>query len=356
MALVQIDSVNVLTRSHELPFFARLGPYSREALTRWLWGSGEVFEYSAHEASLLPVALHPLLRWRMAEGHRWKGVAKYEQQHKEMFEQLAREVADRGPVTAADLEAGNVPGEGWWAWSAGKMVLEILFTKGVIGATRMRQFERAYARPDQLVPADVLAASEPDPIEAQKQLLLLGARAHGVGTARDLVDYFRLNKPAGRKLVAELAAEGRLQAVQVEGWREPAFLHPDAVLPRRIDARALLSPFDPVVWERTRTELLFDFRYRIEIYVPAPKRVHGYYVLPFLLGDRLVARVDLKADRKARVLRVQAAHGEAGIDEDEVTGPMAVELASMAGWLGLDGVAVEDRGDLAPALRSEWSA
>jgi uncharacterized protein YcaQ len=356
MALVQIDSVNVLTRSHELPFFARLGPYSREALTKWLWGSGEVFEYVAHEASLLPVALQPLLRWRMAEGHRWGGVAKYEKKHAELFERLAREVAERGPVTATELEAGNIPGESWWAWSAGKMVLEILFTKGLINATRVRQFERAYARPDQLLPASVLAVPDPDPIEAQKQLLLTGARAHGVGTARDIVDYFRHHKPTGRKLVAELAAEGRLHPVQVEGWREPAFLHPDAVLPRRVDAHALLSPFDPVVWERKRTELLFDFRYRIEIYVPAPKRVHGYYVLPFLLGDRLVARVDLKADRKAGVLRVQAAHGEAGIDEEEVTGALAVELASMAGWLGLDGVVVEDRGDLAPALRSEWPA
>jgi uncharacterized protein YcaQ len=284
-------------------------------------------------------------------------VNNIEDKHREHFERLAEEVARRGPVTAAELGAGNLPGESWWAWSTGKMLLEIMFTKGAIGVTRVNQFERAYAPAHELISPEVLALAAPESEDAQKELLLLGARAHGVGTALDLLDYFRLHKPTGRRLVKELAADGALREVRVEGWREPGYLHPDAVLPRWVRARALLSPFDPVVWERARTERVFDFRYRIEIYVPAPKRVHGYYVLPFLLGDRLVGRVDLKADRKAGVLLAQASHGEAGIDEDEVAPALLAELESMAAWLGLDGgVVVKDRGDLAPALRAECSA
>ena len=349
MAIVQIDSVNVLTRSHELPFFARLGAYPRDALSRWLWGSGEVFEYVAHEASLVPAELHPLLRWRMAEPHRWN-VDRFEAEHAAELERLYEEVARRGPVTAAALGAGNRPGESWWAWSTGKALLELLFNRGRISATRGAQFERAYALPERLLRAEALAAPTPPAEDAQKALLEIAARAHGVGTANDLADYFRLPKRPARRLLGELAADGALREAAVEGWSEPAYLHPEARLPRRVQARALLSPFDPVVWERARTERLFGFRYRIEIYVPAPKRVHGYYVLPFLLGDRLVARVDLKADRANGVLRVRAAHAEAGIDHDAVVAPLAAELREMAAWLGLSGVTVEDRGDLAGAL------
>jgi uncharacterized protein YcaQ len=329
MAIVQIDSVNVLTRSHELPFLARLGPYPRDALARWLWESGEVFEYVAHEASLLPVALHPLLRWRMEEPHRWN-VDRHEDA--EELERLYREVAARGRVSAAQLGAGNRPGESWWAWSTGKALLELLMHRGRITATRGPQFERVYRLPD---PA-LAAQPAPPAREAQRALLELSARAHGVGTAGDLADYFRLPKRVAQALLREMAADGQLREVRVDGWRDAAYLHPQARLPRRLSARALLSPFDPVVWERARTERLFGFRYRIEIYTPAPKRVYGYYVLPFLLGDGLVARVDLKADRQAGALLLRAAHAEPGVDRAQVAEALADELALMAGWLGLD--------------------
>ncbi len=242
----------------------------------------------------------------------------------------------------------------WWGWGDGKRVVEHLFFGGEVTATRRNGFTRYYMLPEQWLPADVLAVPPPPEDEARRRLLLLGAAAHGVGTARDLADYFRLNVPRARPLLAEMAADGTLVPVRVEGWSEPAYMHPGAHRPaRRLRARALLSPFDSLVWERSRVARLWDFAYRIEIYVPAPKRVHGYYVLPFLLDDALVARVDLKADRQAGVLRVRAAWAEpaAGEERDRVCAELAAELAAMAGWLGLaGGVTVEPLGDLAADL------
>jgi uncharacterized protein YcaQ len=233
-------------------------------------------------------------------------------------------------------------------------VVEHLFYTGQITAVRRNGFSRAYLLPERWIPANVLAASTPDEADARRQLLLVAARAHGIGTARDLADYYRLNVPAAGALLTELAADGALLQVRVEGWRQPAYLHPQAHIPRRrLRTRALLSPFDSLIWERHRTERLWDFAYRIEIYTPAPKRVHGYYVLPFLLDEALVARVDLKADRRAGVLRVRAAWGEDGVPGgDRIASELAAELAAMAAWLGLDqGVAVDRKGDLATDLR-----
>jgi uncharacterized protein YcaQ len=363
LATVQLDSVNVLTRSHELVFFARLGRYDRAALTRWLWSSRQVFEYWGHEASLHPVARHPLLRWRMDLEHVWGGVRHTARDNPEMVASALAEIAERGPVTIGDLgvHAESPRREAsWWGWGDGKRVVEHLFYTGQITATRVNGFTRSYMLPERWIPADVLALPTPTADEARRELLLVAARAHGVGTARDLADYYRINVPAASVLLRDLADEGALDHVRVEGWRQPAYLHPEARRPRRrMRARALLSPFDPLIWERDRTERLFGFRYRIEIYVPEAKRVHGYYVLPFLLDEHLVGRVDLKADRQAGVLRVRAAWAEpepvaaAAGGIDGVAGELAAELAAMASWLGLPGgVSVEPRGDLAPALTS----
>lgn len=242
-----------------------------------------------------------------------------------------------------------------WNWSPGKHALEYLFWSGRITARRGPNFERWYDLPERALPARVLDAPTPERAEALKELLVLGARSHGVGTAKDLADYFRLNVPESRPLLAELVAEGRLLPAEVRGWKDRAYLHPEARRPNNPTGRALLSPFDSLVWERARTERIWGFRYRIEIYVPKPKRVFGYYVLPFLLDGRLVARVDLKADRKAGVLLVQAAHAEPHVLDDpgrtaHVAAELAAELASLAAFLSLDGVEVVGPGDLAPAL------
>lgn len=361
LATVQLDSVNVLGRSHELVFFSRLGPYDRAALSRWLWESHEVFEYWGHEASLHPVDRQPLLRWRMSQEHAWAGVRQTVRDYPEKVASALAEIAERGPVTIGELDVHKEnprQEEHWWGWGDGKRVVEGLFYTGEVTAVRRNGFGRAYMLPERWFPPRVLGAPTPSRVEAHRELLMVGARAHGVGTARDLADYYRLNVPESTPLLADLVAEGRLVPARVEGWRQPAYLHPEAAVPkRRLRARALLSPFDSAVWERQRTERLWGFRYRIEIYVPAAKRVHGYYVLPFLLGDDLVARVDLKADRQAGVLRVRAAHLEdrssvrAAPGPLEVSEELAAELVLMAGWMGLaGGVSVDPRGDLAVEL------
>ncbi|MDQ2651271.1 MAG: winged helix DNA-binding domain-containing protein [Actinomycetota bacterium] len=359
VGLVQIDSVNVLTRSHELPFLARLGPYPRAALSAWLWGSGEIFEYWGHEASLLPVERHPLLRWRMERDHQWGGVFGIGHGAPELVQQVYDAVLARGPVTLGQLgdvlgaavqRAPATPGN-MWNWSPAKKAVEWLFWNGDVSATRNpASFERHYVAPDQVIPPAVLAQPTPTSDDAQKELLLLSARSHGVGTARDLADYYRLNIPAARRLLGELVDDGALRPVRVEGWSQPAFLHPEAVLPRWVRASALLSPFDSLIWERSRTEALFGFRFRIEIYTPAAKRVHGYYVLPFLNDGAITARVDLKADRASSTLLVRGSYGEPGIDVDREVPVLAERLAELAGFLGLTAVRIEPRGDLAAAL------
>ncbi len=367
LATVQLDSVNVLGRSHELVFFSRLGPYDTGALSRWLWESHEVFEYWGHEASLHPVDRQPLLRWRMAQEHAWSGVAQTVRDYPEMAASALAEIAERGPISIGELEvhkANPHEREHWWGWGDGKRVVEGLFYAGSVTAVRRNGFSRAYMVPERWFPARVLAAPTPPPEEAQRALLLTAAKAHGIGTGRDLADYFRLNVPGSAPLLADLVAEGALLPARVEGWRQPAFMHPDAAFPkRRLKARALLSPFDSTVWERQRAARLWGFDYRIEIYVPAPKRRHGYYVLPFLLGEDLVARVDLKADRQAGVLRVRAAWVEDRVavrtapDPHEVSAALADELALMAGWMRLaGGVSVEPRGDLADELAKAVAA
>jgi uncharacterized protein YcaQ len=364
--LLQIDSVSALVRSHYLPLFSRLGPYDRTMLDKLAWpakGKREFFETWAHEASLMPVAYEPLLRWRKARAlnHEgiWGGPSRVAQQQPALVTRLLNRIRDEGPLSSSDVTAPRerTPGA-MWDWSEEKRALEWLFATGQVHVARRKpSFERTYDLPERVLPPEILNAPTPPEEEARAQLLIHAAQALGVATLGDLADYFRMKVPVARPVLAELVAAGELLKVTVAGWQQPAYIRPGLVIPRTLNARALLTPFDPVVWERSRASRLFGFDYRIEIYVPAVKRIYGYYVLPFLLGDDLVARVDLKADRSRGVptLHVKGAFGEEGIDREVVAAALAVELADMALWLGLKDVLVEGNGDLAAALRSAFA-
>jgi len=361
VGLLQLDSVNVLVRSHYLPAFSRLGDYPAEQLDRLAYGrKRRLFEYWGHEASLLPLQWQPLFRWRMAQAERgvgtWTALARFARDHRPFVEQVLRELETRGPLGAGELETGGKGKAGWWEWSEGKKALEWLFWAGRITTRTRRNFERVYDLTERALPAEILAQATPRREDAIRQLLAISARALGVATATDLRDYFRLPVEGLRARLAELAEDGTLQPVAVAGWKQPAFLHRDARLPRRVKAAALLSPFDSLVWERDRTERLFGFRYRLEIYTPSHKRRHGYYVLPFLQNEALVARVCLKSDRAGSLLKVNTVHGEAGVDPAAVAPALAAELATMARWLGLERVHVGRKGDLAGALRRAVAA
>jgi uncharacterized protein len=341
LSLHQIDSVNVLVRAHYLPAFSRLGPYDRSLIDTAAWGGRKqrrLFEYWAHEASLLPLALHPLLRWRMAraEGGEagWKGLRVFARERRAEAEVLLDRIRAEGPSAASDLEEKRGR-SGWWQWGDVKQALEWLFWAGhITTATRRGSFERVYDLTERVIPAEIRALPTPNEKEAQRALVERAARALGVATETELRDYFRLSPDDARPAIESLVEAGALAPVEVPGWARLAYLHRDARRPRRIDARSLLAPFDPLVWERSRALRLFDFHYRIEIYTPAEKRQHGYYVLPFLLGDRLAGRLDLKADRQGGRLLVHAVHLEPHAHHDAMDA-IEQELAAMARWLGL---------------------
>jgi uncharacterized protein YcaQ len=342
LALHQIDSVNVLARAHYLPAFSRLGAYDTALLDRAAWGrrsERRLFEYWAHEASLLPLAFHPLLRWRMARAARgeagWARLKSYAGERRAEAEAVLARIRDEGPMAASDFEHGKSR-SGWWEWGETKHALEYLFWAGLVTtATRRGSFERVYDLAERVIPPTILALPTPSEADAQRALVALAARALGVATAADLRDYFRLGLEDNKVAIAALVEEGTLIPIAVDGWRQPAFLHAEARRPRRITGQALLAPFDPLIWERARTERLFGFRYRIEIYTPAEKRVHGYYVLPFLMDGALVARVDLKSDRQAGRLMARKITLEPGTPA-ETRERLSAELAVMAGWLGLE--------------------
>ena len=350
VGLLQLDSVNVLVRAHYMPAFSRLGPYRRELLDEYAYKRRNLFEYWAHEASLIPVEHFPLFRHRMKSGRRWR-IEEWANAREKYIEAVLEEVRERGPLSVGDLSEPGERAGTWWGWGDGKIALEYLFNRGLITAAARPGFTRMYDLTERVVPQPHYEAPHVPHEDALREHMLLAARSLGIGTARDLADYYRHNIPEARKVLPELVASGELEEVEVKGWKGRAFLHPEAKMPRRVEARALVSPFDSLVWERDRTERLFGFRYRIEIYTPPPQRVYGYYVLPFLLEEKLVARVDLKADRQASRLLIRAAHGEEGIDRTHVARELAEELDSMAGWLGLVDVVIETRGDLAEELR-----
>jgi hypothetical protein len=360
--LIQMDSVNVLQRAHFMPLYSRLGPYPAELIERAAYRRPrELFEFWGHEASLIRTDLQPLFRWRMARAadFAWGNMRRIAAEQPGLIAWVLDEVRGRGPITAAEIEhdAPRRKDHWGWNWSVVKQALEWLFYTGqVTAAERTTSFARRYDLTERVLPGAVLDVPTPAVEDAFRTLVELSARALGVAAESELRDYFRLPVEGFKRAVAELVEDKVLTPVAVAGWRRPAFLHHEAGLPRWVRAATLVSPFDPLIWERSRTERLFDLNYRIEIYVPAPQRLYGYYVLPFLLGDRFVARVDLKADRKTGVLQVPAAWLEAAADQEETAVALAAELHRLAGWLGLHTVAPPARGDFAGPLAAALNA
>lgn len=355
LGLIQIDSVNVICRSHYLPLYARLGPYAPALLEDAAWGKRRtLFEYWGHEASLIPVEMQPLFRWRMEEARQglgvWPGLRRLYDEHGPFIEQVAKEIERRGPISAGDLDQGGKAKGGWWGWSEGKRALEWLFWTGRVTTATRNGFQRLYDLTERVLPAEIAGAPTPEPADAQRELIRCAARSLGVATEGDLRDYFRMSPAAARQAICDLTDAGALIPVKVQGWDRPAYLDREAPKPRRGKTVSLLSPFDSLVWRRERAERLFHFRYRLEIYTPAHKREHGYYVLPFLQGEAISARLDLKADRKAKTLLVLSAHAQAGHRLEDIAGPLQGELERMAGWLGLDGVRIKGTEPLAEQL------
>lgn len=357
LGLVQIDSVNVLVRAHYMPFFSRLGPYPIEWLDEAAYHvrKRRLFEYWGHEASLIRLDLLSYLGWRMRKSAAgegvWSSVRNIAQEQPELLRRIEIEIRDRGPMSAGQLEKVLLSERrtaGWWGWSDCKRAVEWLFWVGRLTTANRRNFERIYDLTERVFPE--FRAEEISEAEGQRMLIQVAAKALGIATASDLRDYFRLTPEGGRRGIAELTSAGELIQVDVEGWSQPAFLDPNARLPRQLEIRALVSPFDPLLWDRRRAERLFGFRYRIEIYTPAHKREHGYYVVPFLLGDAFVARLDLKADRATGTLKVLAAHYEPEVKPKEIVEPLGSELSALARWLSLERITVSKRGNLAPAL------
>lgn len=357
LGVLQIDSVNALVRSHYLPGFSRLGQYQPALLDELAWGQPRrrgLFEYWGHEASLLPLQLYPLLRWRMRRAADGQGIyrqlAEFGRQQREVVARVLRSVREQGALGAGSLSSRTERAGPWWDWSAEKHALEWLFAAGEVTVAGRRGFERLYDLPERVIPAAQFEHPELDEDEAQRQLLLRSAAALGVATAKDLRDYYRLDAADSKARIAELVEAGELQRVAVEGWTQPAYCRGEPNLPRRIRASALLSPFDSLIWARERTERLFDFRYRLEIYTPQHKRLYGYYVLPFLHDERLLARLDLRSERAQGRLAVHAVHAEGEMDE-EALAALAAQLRALAAWLGLPEVGLNCRSPVAERLR-----
>ena len=357
LGLVQIDSVNVLVRAHYMPFFSRLGPYPMQWLDEAAYHvrKRQLFEYWGHEASLIRLDLLSYLGWRMRKSATgegvWGSVRNISKEQPELLRQIETEIRSRGPMSAGQLEKALLAERrtaGWWGWSDCKRAVEWLFWVGRLTTANRRNFERVYDLTERVFPN--FRADEISEAEGHRMLIRVAVKALGIATAGDLRDYFRLAPEGGRRGIEELASTGELIQVDVEGWSQPAFLDPKARLPRQLEIKALVSPFDPLLWDRRRAERLFGFRYRIEIYTPAHKREHGYYVVPFLLGNTFVARLDLKADRAASTLKVLSAHYEPAVKPKEIIEPLRGEMAELATWLKLERIVVSKRGNLAGAL------
>ncbi|ODT15912.1 MAG: cytoplasmic protein [Kaistia sp. SCN 65-12] len=359
MGLLQIDSVNVLVRSHYLPVFSRIGAYARDALDQRAFAGGArraLFEYWAHEASLLPLDMQPLMRWRMRRAAAgvgiYGGLVRFATENPGYVRAVIAEIGRRGPLAASELDDPGERSGPWWGWHKGKTALEYLFWTGEVTTSHRRGFERVYDLTERAIPAAVTAAPTPDEPDAIRALALAGARAHGVATEIDIRDYFRLPVAETKLAIAELVEEGAIEPVTVDGWKQPAYLAAGTAIPKRMTPTALLSPFDPLVWHRPRTERIFDFHYRLEFYTPEPKRIFGYFVMPFLHRGRLEGRVDLKADRAAGRLRVFGVFVEAGVRRaDDMIFALATELRRLAGWLELTDIAVETDTPAATTLR-----
>ena len=355
LGVVQIDSVNVLVRSQELPLFARLGDHDRAAIPE-ATAQGKIFEYWGHEAAHLPVELQPLFRWKMDAARTGKvkhwGLTSFYDDNKSYVKRVLKHVERHGPVTARALSTRTEKKGTWWDWDEAKTALEYLFLTGqLMSRGRGTDFARIYDTPERVLPPRVLNAKTPTERDARKELLVRAAIAQGIATAEDLADYYRQRPAVAKPLIAELVDDGVLRTVTVNGWKEKAYVHRNTAPPKRVRATALLSPFDSLVWCRPRNERLFDFHYRIEIYTPKPKRRFGYYVLPVLCDEKLVGRLDMKADRANNTLHVEAAYLERGVAAARVVAPVSREVRSMAKWLGLGRTLVGSRGDFARPLR-----
>jgi uncharacterized protein len=357
LQLLQIDSVNVLVRSHYLPLFARLGNYDMSALDKRTFDNRHrhFFECWAHEASLVPLTLHPLMRWRMTRAQNGNGTYRHMNQfgrdEKTYLGTILSFIQSNGPVRASDIPEGGKSAGGWWGWSKGKLALETLFDQGLLTTATRQGFERIYDVPERVIPSAIHDLPTPSEAGALQELIKRSATALGIGTEKDLIDYFRLPAPEARLAIAACLEAGQLKAVDVEGWSKKAYLSASAELPRKAGGRALLTPFDPLVWNRDRAERMFNFHYRIELYTPQHKRKFGYYVLPFLHGEKLAGRVCLKADRATSTLLVNTSHVEAGCNADETGESLAAELQLMAQWLGLDHIKAAKKGNLASTLK-----
>jgi uncharacterized protein YcaQ len=364
LGLLQIDSVNVLVRAHYFPPFSRIGPYPTEWLDDLAYRKRRLFEYWGHAASLIPVNLFPSLRWRMEQAKHgigvYRGLVNFAKEKAGLIQEVLEVIRQDGPSGAGDVEKAIRQEElarkaGWWEWSDSKIALEWLFWSGQVTTSTRRNFERIYDLTERVFP-DLYNGEIPDREISQRELITTASRALGVATENDLSDYFRLKINETRPRIRELVEAGELLEVKVEGWRQPAYLSSALRIPRSLEAAAFLSPFDPLLWERQRTERLFGFRYRIEIYTPAAQRQHGYYILPFLFAQNFVARLDLKADRANQSLRVVGAFAEPQTEPKTFVHAVAAELRSMADWLGLEKIVISKNGDLAPMLRSALSA
>ncbi len=359
MSVLQIDAINTVIRSHYMPAYSRLGHYCRDTLAKQVFlpasqrlSRRRYFEYWGHECSIMPLSLYPLFNWRRDDAANGVGVYKQisalNERKPEFVDAIRQQISDHGPATHRTL-ALDSRGSGMWEWSESKQALEYLFWSGEITTVGRQGFERLYDFAGNSIPAEVVD-QQIDRLDAQARLILISVEALGIGTASDLRDYFRLPAKAADAAIEHLLSAGELEAVIVKGWKNTAYTLPDTALPRRSCATTLLTPFDPIVWHRERTERLFNFSYRIEIYVPAAKRQYGYYVLPFLMNGQLVARVDIKADRESGVLRIKGAWAEAGVDVSEVVENLFPELQRLASWLELGTIDVCRNGDLATRL------
>lgn len=358
LGVLQIDSVNALVRSHYLPLYSRLGTYPQKLLDQAAWSQGRqrtLFEYWGHEASLLPIALYPMMRWRMQRAAQGEGIyqqmAKFGREQQTTIAKVLQAVRDQGALGAGSLSTRQVRAGPWWDWSVEKHALEWLFAAGLVTVAGRRGFERLYDLPERVLPCSAINHPELSEADAQRGLLLHAIKALGVGTEKDIRDYFRQEPAPARARLAELVEARAIEIVQVQGWKQPAYALPELKVPRKIAASALLSPFDSLIWERSRTERLFNFHYRLEIYTPAHKRVYGYYVLPFLHHERIAGRIDLRADRAAGRLAVHAVHEEQpGLDEEGMQA-LAANLRQLADWLGLPEVLINCQRASAARLR-----
>ena len=357
LQLLQLDSVPAVIRTQYMPFFSRLGVYRCDLLDEIAYGDDAWFEAWTHEASLLPVDSEPLFRWakrRSSEGATWGGLVRLAREEPTYVQSVLDEVAERGPILASELsDPRPQSGEWWGSRSIGQLALDWLWRIGAVGIRRVGNFEKQFDLLERIIPADVRNRPTPTDEEAFRELMLRSAKAHGVGTADCLNDYFRLPPREAKPILKDLAAEGELIECEIEGWSKPAYRHPAVPMPRSIERATLLSPFDPVVWNRARGENLFDFHYRIEIYVPAKKRHYGYYVLPMLWGEGLAGRFDLKTLRDERVLHVKGSFAEDDVDVDELAPVALEELRRLATFVGADDLRIERRGNLAAALRRQ---